>query len=122
MIMMVVTTLEPTMNMMQLTYVPEIRDDASIYQIFIFSERNTGNEHDVYSNHTSCRFSTQSQFPFSFLPSRGLSEVTGMISTTMLRKTVRDIRMVMPVGIIRIKTPARIARSQTLNYEILLQK
>ena len=61
-------------------------------------------------------------FHFLFLPSRGLSEVTGMISTTMLRKTVRDIRMVMPVGIIRIKTPARIARSQTLNYEILLQK
>ena len=30
------------------------------------------------------------------IPRSGLSEVTGMISTTMLRKTVRDIRIVIP--------------------------
>ena len=30
------------------------------------------------------------------LPSNGLSEVIGMISTTMFRNTVRDIRIVIP--------------------------
>ena len=32
----------------------------------------------------------------ALLPNRGLSEVTGIVSTTMLRKTVRERRMVTP--------------------------
>ena len=67
---MVVTTLEATMNIMQLKKVPE--------HIELFTSR---------------RGRTQGGF---IIPRSGLSEVTGMISTTMLRNTVRDIRIVIP--------------------------
>ena len=36
---------------------------------------------------------------FSFLPNKGLSEVTGIVADTVFRNTVKESRTVTPVGI-----------------------
>ena len=68
---MVVTTLLATMNMMQLKYVP----NNGMYTILKYIRSNSN---------------------LKFLPTRGLSEVIGIIEETVLRNIVRDSKIVTP--------------------------
>ena len=50
-----------------------------------------------YESETCVRyFGTGSLLGVALLPNRGLSEVTGIVSTTILRKTVSERRIVTP--------------------------